>query len=79
MRRTIAFLLAAVFSISFAACGANNSVESSETDASTDSQTETSVAEESDIPVSEEPQAADEQDADSRPWKKPKNMERMYI
>lgn len=57
MRRTIAFLLAAALSLSLAACGANNSADSSETDISADSQTETSVAEENDMPVLEESQA----------------------
>ena len=57
MRRTIAFLLAAVLSLSLAACGANNSADSSETDVPADSRTETPVVEESDMPVLEESQA----------------------
>lgn len=57
MRRKIAFLLAAVLSLSLAACRANNSADSSDTDAPAGSQTEIPVAEESGTTASEESQA----------------------
>ena len=56
MKRKIAFLLAAFLSLSLVACEGDNSVSSPGTDASTDSQTETSAAEENDVSVSEESQ-----------------------
>lgn len=56
MRRKIAFLLAAVLSLSLGACGADNSASSLETDVLADSQIEAPVTEENDTPVSEEAQ-----------------------
>lgn len=57
MRRTIAFWLAAVLSLSLAACGADNSASSPETDAPADSQTEVPVTEENGTSVSGESQS----------------------
>lgn len=58
MEKRIAFFLAAVLSLNLTACGVNNSVDSFETNAPADSQTEPFAAVESDIPEPEESQTA---------------------
>lgn len=58
MKRMIAFLLVMVLSLSLAACGADNSASSPQTESPADSRTETSAAEENDASVSEETQIA---------------------
>ena len=58
MRKKIALLLAVVLSLSLAACGTDDSAESSGTEVSTGRQTEAPAAEENDTPVSEKSQAA---------------------
>lgn len=54
MRRKIAFLLAAVLSLSLAACGADNGAGSPATDAPAESQTEAPAESQTDMPATEE-------------------------
>ena len=56
MKRKVAFLLAAVLSLSLAACGADNSANLSQPDAFADGQIETPAAEENEAPASEDAQ-----------------------